>query len=105
MLSAVAASIGQLVQTEVSPAQISESLAPKSVDAVRAHLEKFAARHNTTARTLSLSQRRAAMSELEAGGLLNFKNAISEVADTFGVARSTAYTYLPRESAKIEKVS
>jgi len=105
MLSAVAASIGQFVQTEVSAAPINESLAPKSVEAVRTHLENYAARYNTTPRTLSLNQRRAVMSELESGGLLNLKNAISEVADTLGVARSTAYTYLPRESAKIDNLS
>jgi predicted transcriptional regulator YheO len=94
MLSSAATSMAQLVKTDASPMQVNESLAPRRLDAVRSSLEDFAARHNTTPRTLTLSQRRAALKEIEMDGLLELKNAVAEAADTLGVARSTVYTYL-----------
>jgi predicted transcriptional regulator YheO len=100
MLSAVAASMTQLVRTDSTALAVNESLAPRRIDSVRASLEEFAARHNTTPRALTLSQRRAALRAIEEDGLLELKNAVPEVADTLGVARSTVYTYLPRGSVK-----
>jgi len=97
LLSSTAASIAQLVQTEASPIPIHESLAPRRLEAVRTSLEKFAARNNTTPRAMTIRQRKAAVRELEMNGQLDLKNALSEVAETLGIARSTAYTYLPRD--------
>lgn len=96
MLAAVTAGLGQLMRIdETSP--VSETLAPMHAGDVRAALEQFAAARNTTPKGLSLAQRREAMRELAASGLLNLRRALSEVAQTLGVARSTVYTYLPSE--------
>ncbi len=95
LLSAVTAGLGQLMQTDAAAAPVPESLAPRGVEDVRAALERFAAARNTTPMGMTLEQRREAMRELSAGGLLNLRRALSEVARTLGVARSTVYTYLP----------
>lgn len=95
LLSAVMAGLGQLMQTDAAAAPVPESLAPRGVEDVRAALERFAAARNTTPMGMTLEQRREAMRELSAGGLLNLRRALSEVARTLGVARSTVYTYLP----------
>ncbi|CAH0442446.1 helix-turn-helix transcriptional regulator [Ralstonia pseudosolanacearum] len=95
LLSAVTAGLGQLMQTDAAAPLVSESLAPHGVEAVRAALERFAAARNTTPMGMTLEQRREAMRELSASGLLNLRRALSEVAQTLGVARSTVYTYLP----------
>ncbi|MHA6820592.1 helix-turn-helix transcriptional regulator [Ralstonia pseudosolanacearum] len=95
LLSAVTAGLGQLMQTDAAAPPVSESLAPHGVEAVRTALERFAAAHNTTPMGMTLEQRREAMRELSASGLLNLRRALSEVAQTLGVARSTVYTYLP----------
>ena len=47
---------------------------------------------------MTLDQRREAMRELADSGLLNLRRALSEVAQTLGVARSTVYTYLPENT-------
>lgn len=95
LLSAVTAGLGQLMQTDAAAPPVPESLAPRGVEDVRAALERFAAARNTTPMGMTLEQRREAMRELSAGGLLNLRRALSEVARTLGVARSTVYTYLP----------
>lgn len=95
LLSAVTAGLGQLMQTDAAAPLVSESLAPHGVEAVRTALERFAAARNTTPMGMTLEQRREAMRELSASGLLNLRRALSEVAQTLGVARSTVYTYLP----------
>ncbi len=95
MLSATAASVLQLVQTDMTANGLKETLAARSLDDIRLSLAQFASAHNTTTRALSLAQRQQAVSELAGKGLLNLKNALSEVAASFGVARSTVYTYLP----------
>ncbi len=95
LLSAVTAGLGQLMQTDAAAPPVPESLASRGVEAVRAALEHFAAARNTTPMGMTLEQRREAMRELSASGLLNLRRALSEVAQTLGVARSTVYTYLP----------
>ncbi|AXV84497.1 helix-turn-helix transcriptional regulator [Ralstonia solanacearum] len=95
LLSAVTAGLGQLMQTDAAAPPVPESLVPHGVEAVRAALERFAAARNTTPMGMTLEQRREAMRELSASGLLNLRRALSEVAQTLGVARSTVYTYLP----------
>jgi predicted transcriptional regulator YheO len=95
MLTAAAANVLQLVQTQSSPIEIKESLASRHVKEVRSSLEQFAVARNTTPRALTREQRQQALSDLAEKGLLNLKNALSEVATVLGVARSTVYTYLP----------
>lgn len=100
MLTAVAASLSQLAQTQVSPVGIRESLASPRLDELRAMLERFAAGLNTTPRALSPVQRREVVRQLAQAGLMDLKNAQAVVADILGVARSTVYTYLPDQGPK-----
>jgi predicted transcriptional regulator YheO len=95
MLTSTANCVLQLVQTQVAQIGIRESLAPRKLEEVRMSLERFAAAHNTTPRAMTLEQRRESVRELASNGLLDLKNALTEVANTLGVARSTVYTYLP----------
>ena len=97
MLGAMTAGLGQLIRTDTPAPAVNESLAPRRVDEVRTVLERYAAARNTTPMGLNLDQRRDAMRELAASGLLDLRRALSEVAQTLGVARSTVYTYLPQE--------
>lgn len=101
MLGAVTAGLTQLVRIDVAAPPVAESLAPRRVQEVRAALERFAVARNTTPMAMTLDQRREAMRELAASGLLNLRRALSEVAQTLGVARSTVYTYLPENSEDI----
>ncbi|CAJ0788226.1 Transcriptional regulator DauR [Ralstonia condita] len=99
MLSAMTASLTQLMRIDVAAPPVPESLAPRRVEEVRDALERFAAARNTTPMAMTLDQRREAMRELAASGLLNLRRALTEVAQTLGVARSTVYTYLPENPA------
>jgi len=99
LLAAVTAGLGQLMRIDVAAPPVPESLGSRRVEDVRATLERFAAARNTTPMALSLDQRREAMRELAASGLLNLRRALAEVAQTLGVARSTVYTYLPEDIA------
>ena len=98
MLSAVTTGLTQLMRVDVAAPPVAESLAPRRVEDVRTALEHFAAARNTTPMAMTLDQRREAMRELAASGLLNLRRALSEVAQTLGVARSTVYTYLPENT-------
>jgi predicted transcriptional regulator YheO len=97
MLTTVAASLSHLAQTQASPVAVRESLIPPRLDEVRAMLERYATGQNSTSHALSTAQRREAVRQLARAGLMDLKNAQAVVADFFGVARSTVYTYLPRE--------
>lgn len=97
MLTTVAASLSQLAQTQTSPVAVRESLAPPRLDELRATLERYAAGQNTTPHALRPAQRREATRQLVQAGLMDLKNAQAVVADFFGVARSTVYTYLPNQ--------
>lgn len=102
MLTSTATCILQLVQTQATQTTITESLAPRKLEEVRLSLERFAASHNTTPRAMTLAQRRESVRELASNGLLDVKNALTEVAHTLGVARSTVYTYLPSKEMTYE---
>lgn len=98
LLTALTASLGQLVATSAAPGAVPrETLAAPALDAVRTRLEQFAAALNTTPRHLSPAQRRDAVAQLAAAGLMDLKNAQALVAEILGVARSTVYTYLPNQ--------
>ena len=98
MLSAVTTGLTQLMRVDVAAPPVPESLTPRRVEDVRIALEQFAAARNTTPMAMTLDQRREAMRELADSGLLNLRRALSEVAQTLGVARSTVYTYLPENT-------
>ncbi|RFB81178.1 helix-turn-helix transcriptional regulator [Methylovirgula sp. 4M-Z18] len=98
MLNGVVANLCELVRTQENATPHQESLAPRGND-IRSLLEKFAAAQNTIPRALTRTQRQQAMQMLAKQGLLDRKNAPSLIADIFGVARSTVYTYLPDTKA------
>ncbi|MCT7304979.1 helix-turn-helix transcriptional regulator [Ralstonia sp. 22086] len=99
MLGAMTASLTKLMRIDVAAPPVPESLGSRRVEDVRIALEQFAAARNTTPMAMTLDQRREAMRELAASGLLNLRRALTEVAQTLGVARSTVYTYLPEDLA------
>ncbi|PUA20649.1 transcriptional regulator [Glaciimonas sp. PCH181] len=101
MLTSVTASLNQLAQTQASPTEIRESLVSHRLNTLRTMLESFASGLNSTPRALSPAQRREAVRQLAQAGLMDLKNAQSAVAEILGVARSTVYTYLPDEGAKL----
>lgn len=85
-----------LVQfSNVDPtAAVLESLAPAAgADAIRAHIEQFAARLSTTPRALKADDRRTLMRELGDAGLLETRRAMETIAAHLGVSRATAYNY------------
>jgi predicted transcriptional regulator YheO len=99
MLGAMATCLQQLAET--SAAVVHETLAPPRIDALRGALEQFAAARNTTPRGLSALQRRQAVLELADKGLMELKNSHGMVADMLGIARSTVYSYLPKERIRV----
>jgi len=71
-----------------------ESLAPPAgADAIRAHIEQFAARHATTPRALKADERRVLIRELQEAGLLDMRRSMETIASHLGVSRATVYNY------------
>ena len=71
-----------------------ESLDPAGADAIRARIDRFAARLATTPRALRAADRRALVQELKSAGLLELRRAMETVAAHLGVSRASAYGYL-----------
>ncbi|WP_374580602.1 transcriptional regulator [Pseudoduganella sp.] len=87
------AMLGQFSNVDPTAAVL-ESLAPAAgADAIRAHIEQFAARLSTTPRALKAEDRRALMRELGDAGLLDTRRAMETIAAHLGVSRATAYNY------------
>lgn len=87
------AMLGQFGSIDAS-ATVAESLAPAvGADAIRAHIEQFAARLSTTPRALKAGDRRALVRELGDAGLLEMRRAMETVAAHLGVSRATVYNY------------
>jgi len=84
--------LGQFSNVNASAA-ISETLEPAGSDAVRAYIDKFAARHATTPRALGADQRRTLMRELKDAGLTDMRRSMETVAAHLGVSRATVYNY------------
>ncbi|MCE3262242.1 MAG: DNA-binding protein [Pseudoduganella sp.] len=73
-------------------AAVTESLAPAAgADAIRAHIEQFAARRSATPRALKADERRALMRELSEAGLLDMRRSMETIAAHLGVSRATVY--------------
>ena len=87
------AMLGQF--SNVDPAAVlHESLAPPAgADAIRDHIERFAARHATTPRALKADERRQLMRELQEAGLLDMRRSMETIASHLGVSRATVYNY------------
>jgi predicted transcriptional regulator YheO len=73
-------------------AVIKESLNPTSANAIRAQIDEYAARLNTTPRSLEMLDRRALMRELKDSGLMEIRGAMEIVARQLGVSRTTVYS-------------
>jgi len=87
------AMLGQFSNVDPAAAVI-ESLAPAAgADAIRAHIEQFAARLSTTPRALKADDRRALLRELGDAGLLEMRRAMETIAAHLGVSRATVYNY------------
>lgn len=74
-----------------APAQ--ETLDPTGADAIRAHIDQFAARQASTPRALKAEDRRTVVKELKAAGLLELRRAMEIVAAHLGVSRASVYSY------------
>jgi predicted transcriptional regulator YheO len=85
------AMLGQF--SKVDPAgAVAESLAPAAgADAIRAHIERFAARLSTTPRALKTGERRILLRELAEAGLLDMRRSMETIAAHLGVSRATVY--------------
>jgi predicted transcriptional regulator YheO len=70
-----------------------ETLDPAGADAIRARIDRFAARLATTPRSLKAEDRRALLKELKQAGLLEVRRAMETVAAHLGVSRAAVYTY------------
>ncbi|WP_075256037.1 helix-turn-helix transcriptional regulator [Herbaspirillum camelliae] len=71
--------------------RVAESLEPAGADALRNHIDAFAARLSTTPRSLKTEERRALMRELRQNGGLEVRRAAEIVAAHLGVSRATVY--------------
>ncbi|MFB3301993.1 transcriptional regulator [Pseudomonas sp. AMR01] len=70
-----------------------DSLDPSGADAIRARIDKFAARLATTPRALKTADRRVLMQELKDSGCMDIRRAMETVASHLGVSRAAVYTY------------
>jgi predicted transcriptional regulator YheO len=76
-----------------SRAPVKESLDPSGADAIRAHIDRFAAGRATSARALSADDKRNLMRELKGRGLLDLRRAMEIIAAHLGVSRASVYGY------------
>ena len=72
-------------------AGVSETLEPAGADAIRARIDRFAARLATTPRALKADERKALMRELKESGLGDVRRAMEIVAAYLNVSRATVY--------------
>jgi predicted transcriptional regulator YheO len=87
------AMLGQFSNVDPAAA-VMESLAPAAgADAIRAHIEQFAARLSTHPRALKADDRRALLRELGDAGLLEMRRSMETIAAHLGVSRATVYNY------------
>lgn len=77
--------------THISSESVAEHLEPGGTEAIRKHIDKFAARLASTPRSLKANERKLLMQELKGSGLLEIKKAMDTVAHHLGVSRATAY--------------
>lgn len=72
-------------------AGVSETLEPAGADALRARIDRFAARLATTPRALKADERKVLMRELKESGLSDVRRAMEIVAAYLNVSRATVY--------------
>ncbi|HDU5652588.1 TPA: PAS domain-containing protein [Klebsiella aerogenes] len=79
--------------THIASESVTEHLQPGGTEAIRKHIDQFAARLATTPQALKANDRKLLVKELKASGLLEMKRAMDVVAHHLGVSRATAYLY------------
>ncbi|QOZ72022.1 helix-turn-helix transcriptional regulator [Bradyrhizobium arachidis] len=82
--------IGQFVSVDANN-NPGESLSPIGADAIRAHIDQFAARRATTPRALNTEDRRALLRELRDAGCMQVRRSSDIIAAHLGVSRATVY--------------
>ncbi|MGX1319789.1 putative transcriptional regulator YheO [Bradyrhizobium sp. USDA 377] len=82
--------IGQFVSVDAKDSP-RESLNPVGADAIRAHIDQFAARRATTPRALNTEDRRALLRELRDAGCMQVRRSSDIIAAHLGVSRATVY--------------
>lgn len=70
-----------------------ESLDPAGADAIRARIDRFAARMAASPRTLKARDRKLLLQELKEAGLLDVRRSMEIIAEHLGVSRASVYTY------------
>jgi predicted transcriptional regulator YheO len=83
--------LGQFSDVDTDAA-LKESLNPASANAIRARIDEYAARLNTTPRSLKTDDRRALMRALRDSGLMEIRRAMEIVTRQLGVSRATVYS-------------
>jgi predicted transcriptional regulator YheO len=98
LFSSVQRVLAQLTTPHAAAAPVREHLRARSLNDVRACIEKFAASHNLQPRALGSSQRRTVIAQLAAAGLMQLRGAPSAAAEVLGISRASVYNAL-REMA------
>lgn len=79
----------QFSATDASP--VAESLDPANAEAIRRHIDQYAASLASSPHLLKADERRALMRELKAGGFLEVRRAMEIASSHLGISRATAY--------------
>jgi len=82
--------IGQFVSVDTQNT-LRESLNPVGAEAIRAQIDRFAARRATTPRALATEDRRVLLRELREAGCMEVRRASDIIAAHLGVSRATVY--------------
>ncbi|TFW17876.1 helix-turn-helix transcriptional regulator [Duganella callida] len=72
-------------------AAVTDTLRPNGADAIRSHIDQYAARLGTTPRALKAEERKSLMRELKEAGLSDVRRAMDIVAAYLNVSRATVY--------------
>lgn len=72
-------------------AAVRETMAPAGTDAIRQHIDQFAARLGSTPRALKAEERKALLRELKQAGLTDVRRAMDSIAAYLNVSRATVY--------------
>ncbi|OAE98022.1 DNA-binding protein [Bradyrhizobium centrolobii] len=82
--------IGQFVSVEAQNSP-HETLNPVGAEAIRAHIDRFAAQRATTPRALTTEDRRILLRELREAGCMQVRRSSDIIAAHLGVSRATVY--------------
>lgn len=93
LLSHAVRTLQTLVRTDEQERSLSESLRARTVDNLRAAVEKFAVSRGRTARSLDAAAKKDLVRSLRDEGLLDVKRAVPALTEILGVSRATVYNY------------